>query len=78
MAASLATADSGNKTLVLATGTHRGVFLNVPPTGRRVAIAGIDMFRVRDGALVEAWVSSDVFGLVQQIGGMPAGGGAGA
>ena len=56
----------------LATGTHLGVFMGIAPTNRQVAITGIDIFRVNDKTLVEAWVSSDFFGLMQQIGGIPA------
>lgn len=57
-----------------ATGTHKGDFLSIPPTGRPVSITGMDMFRVEDGRLVEAWVNSDFFGLMQQLGAIPAGG----
>ncbi|GAC1520177.1 MAG: ester cyclase [Herpetosiphon sp.] len=58
----------------IAQGTHRGVFLGVPPTGKHVTVVGIDVFRLADGKLAEAWVSSDFLGLMQQIGAVPAGG----
>lgn len=59
-----------------ATGTHDGEFMGVPATGRTVGVVGCDIFRVADGQLAEAWVVSDLLGLLQQIGGVPAPGGA--
>jgi steroid delta-isomerase-like uncharacterized protein len=55
-----------------ASGTHQGMFLNVAPTGKRMSITGIDIFRIADGQIVEAWVNSDFFGLLQRIGAIPA------
>ena len=55
-----------------ASGTHQGRFLDVAPTGKRMAITGIDIFRVADGQIVEAWVNSDFLSLMQQIGAIPA------
>jgi steroid delta-isomerase-like uncharacterized protein len=60
-----------------ATGTHRGEFRGtpdgrpIPPTGRPVAITGIDLFRVDDRRCLEAWVQSDFLGLLLQIGALP-------
>ena len=54
-----------------ATGTHRGPFLNIPPTGRAVSIMGFDEFRIADGRLAEAWVCSDLLHLLQQLGAVP-------
>jgi steroid delta-isomerase-like uncharacterized protein len=54
------------------TGTHRGDFLGVPPTGRPIAMKGIDFSRVVDGKIAEHWAEYDVVGVMQQIGAMPA------
>lgn len=54
-----------------ATGTHRGTFMAIPPTGRAMSITGMDLFRVADGRLAEAWVNSDFLGLLQQLGAIP-------
>lgn len=54
-----------------AAGTHTGVFQGIQPTGRRVTYTGIDMNRIVDGQIVEAWVSYDALGLLQQIGAIP-------
>lgn len=58
-------------------GTHDGTFFNVPPSGRTVTVTGIDIFRASDGKLAEAWVNSDLLGLMQQIGAVPSPGGGG-
>ena len=53
-------------------GTHRGEIMGVPPTGREVVLAGINIFRVQDGKLVERWSRTDDLGLLQQLGIVPA------
>ena len=50
------------------TGTHRGTFQGVPPTGRLVTMPGIDLSRVVDGKIAEHWAQFDLVGLLQQIG----------
>lgn len=53
-------------------GTHRGEFLGLAPTGRRVAMPGIAIYRLEDGRIAEDWVQLDTFTLMQQLGGAPA------
>ncbi len=50
------------------TGTHRGAFMGIEPTGRRVRFEAIDIFRVRDGRIVEHWGLSDSAALAAQLG----------
>ena len=52
-------------------GTHQGEFYGVPPTGRTVSISGIDIWRVRDGKIVENQQVVDNLGLLQQLGAIP-------
>jgi steroid delta-isomerase-like uncharacterized protein len=54
------------------TGTHRGEFQGVPPTGKAVTMVGIDFSRVVDGKIDEHWAQFDVIGVMQQIGAIPA------
>ncbi len=54
-----------------ARGTHRGEIMGVPPTGREVVLAGINIFRVQDGKLVERWGRTDDLGFLQQLGMVP-------
>ncbi len=51
-----------------ATGTQRGELLGVPPTGRTVTLRGINIFRVRDGRIVERWGRLDELGFLRQLG----------
>jgi steroid delta-isomerase-like uncharacterized protein len=55
-----------------ARGTHVGPFQGIPPTGKRVTIAGTSVYRVADGKLVEGWTNTDMLGLLQQLGAVPA------
>jgi len=54
------------------TGTHEGDFLGVPPTGRRINVPGISIFRIADGKIAEHWGEEDALGWMQQIGAIPA------
>jgi predicted ester cyclase len=49
-------------------GTHRGDFLGIAPTHRRVAYEAIDISRFADGRLVEHWGIPDYLTLLQQLG----------
>lgn len=51
--------------------TNTGVFLGQPATGRKVTDQGIDIFLVKDGKIVEMWVSQDSLGLLHQLGFIP-------
>ena len=50
------------------TGTHRGEDLGMPPTGKRVTVRGISIFRLRDGKIAEVWVVRNDLPLLQQLG----------
>ena len=49
-------------------GTHRGDFLGIAPTGKRVSIEGLSMARVEDGQLAESWGSWDTGEFLKQVG----------
>ena len=40
-------------------GTHRGEFQGIAPTGKRVEVRAIDIFRIEDGKIVEHWGHAD-------------------
>jgi len=52
-------------------GVHSGDFAGVPPTGREVAIAVIDIVRIVDGRIAEHWNVVDQLGLMRQLGALP-------
>jgi steroid delta-isomerase-like uncharacterized protein len=49
-------------------GTHSGEFMGVPPTGRSVAMSGIDIVRVAGGKIAEFWYGEHLLELMQQVG----------
>jgi steroid delta-isomerase-like uncharacterized protein len=54
-------------------GTHRGTFLGIPATGRRATWQLVAIQRLgRDGKVAEHWSSPDLFGLLRQLGALPA------
>jgi steroid delta-isomerase-like uncharacterized protein len=55
-----------------ASGTQRGEVMGVPPDGRTVSLPGINIFRLRDGRIVERWGRLDELGMLRQLGLAPA------
>jgi steroid delta-isomerase-like uncharacterized protein len=49
-------------------GTQRGEWMGVPPTGKRVTMSGIDVYRIEQGRIAEFWCSEDELGLLRQLG----------
>jgi hypothetical protein len=39
----------------IARGTHRGEFMGVPPSGRRIEVSGMSIDRISGGRIVEDW-----------------------
>lgn len=57
---------------VRATGTHRGDFMGMPPTGRAIDVQLIDIMRIgEDGRAHEHWGVFDALGMLQQLGAIP-------
>jgi len=51
-----------------ATGTHQGIFIGVPPTGKRIAFRGIEILRIENDRIVERWGEWDSFNIMEQLG----------
>ena len=51
-----------------ASGTHHGPFRGVAPTGRRISMAEMAIFRVAGDRIVEKWGLTDHFGMFEQLG----------
>lgn len=66
--------DGGDKVVarVRFTGTHRGEFMGIPPTGRSVDVQLIDIIRCEDDGLAhEHWGVFDAMAMMQQLGAAP-------
>lgn len=48
--------------------THAGVFIGLPPSGKTITAAGISIFRIADGKIVEHWAFADDLGFLHQLG----------
>ncbi len=53
------------------TGSHRGEFLGLPPSGRRISIHGIEVIRCQGGAVAERWGEWDEGGILTQFAAFP-------
>ena len=63
----------GNRAVLVwkAHGTHKGKLMNIPPTGRNVAVRGTSVLTVRDGKVARGLYIWDVAGLLRSIGLLP-------
>lgn len=53
------------------TGTHQGDYFGVPPTGQRVNVTEVQIFRIADTRIQELWLVFNVLGVLQQLGMVP-------
>lgn len=58
--------------VVTVRGTHTGTFLGVAPTGKPVNVSLIDIWRVKDGKIVEVWHNFPTSDILAQISPLPA------
>jgi steroid delta-isomerase-like uncharacterized protein len=50
------------------TGTHKGEFLGIAPTNKKVSVSGITINEISNGKILESVVIWDALGLFQQLG----------
>ncbi len=50
------------------TGTHKGVFMGIPPAGKQFHARGVLIARFENGKMAERWGSSDELGILKQLG----------
>jgi steroid delta-isomerase-like uncharacterized protein len=55
----------------IARGTHRGEFMGIPPSGRRIEVSGMSMDRISRGRIVENWNNWEALEMMRQIGAIP-------
>ena len=53
-------------------GTQQGEFMEIQPTGKKIAVKGIDIVRFENGKLVEHWGVTDAMTMMKQLGAIPA------
>ncbi len=49
------------------TGTHKGQYQGIEPSGKRVTVTGITISRIEDGKVVEEWEEVNRLGLLKQL-----------
>jgi len=55
-----------------ASGTHLGELAGIPPTGKSASVPGVSINRFRNGKMIAAWAIFDQFGMLKQLGVIPA------
>jgi predicted ester cyclase len=60
----------GDKVWVLLsyTGTHKGEFMGLAPTGKKITSSAVDIYRIVDGKLAEYWNVTDNLNIFKQVG----------
>jgi len=56
---------------VTLTGTHEGEFMGMPPTGKKIEVNEIHIYRLHDGKAIEHRVGRDGLGAMRQLGAIP-------
>jgi steroid delta-isomerase-like uncharacterized protein len=52
-------------------GTHRGEFMGLAPTGKKITATGISIHRIAGGRIAETWNCYDALGMLRQLGLIP-------
>lgn len=53
------------------TADHTGEFLGVPASGKRITVGGLEIDRIADGKVAEAWTQVDMASFLMQVGVLP-------
>jgi len=48
--------------------THKGFLQNIPPSGKKAAVCGINIYHIVDDKIASEWEQFDMIGLLQQLG----------
>jgi steroid delta-isomerase-like uncharacterized protein len=52
-------------------GTHRGEYLGVPATNKKVSVDGITIHHIANGKIMDSYSNWDALGMMQQLGVIP-------
>lgn len=60
---------AGDRVIVryTARGTHLGLYRGLQPTGKRVTVTNISIYRIQDGRVIEEYAEGDFAGLMDQL-----------
>ena len=66
----------GDKVVARSTmsGTHKGEFMGMAPSGKQFRVSAIDVVRFTGGKAVAHWGVTDAAGMMEQLGAVPAAG----
>lgn len=53
-------------------GTHKGEFRGIAPTGKKVSVDGITISQLADGKIMDSYVSLDLWSMMRQLDAVPA------
>lgn len=53
-------------------GTHQGELRGIAPTGKKISVDGITINQLANGKIMDSYVSWDLWGLMEQLGAIPA------
>lgn len=53
-------------------GTHKGEFRGIAATGKKISVDGITISQLADGKIMDSYVSLDMWGMMKQLGAIPA------
>lgn len=51
---------------------HKGKIMVISPSGKRLNVSEMHFFRLENGKIVERWMEWNMFGMMKQIGLIPA------
>jgi len=49
-------------------GTHKGDYMGIPATNKKVSVDGITIHHIADGRIMDSYSNWDVLGMMQQLG----------
>lgn len=52
-------------------GTHKGEFMGIRPTNKKVSVEGITIHYFGSGKIIDSYISWDALGLMRQLGAFP-------
>ncbi len=53
-------------------GTHKGDYMGVPPTNKKVSVDGMTIHHLAGGKIMDSYTNWDALGMMQQLGAIPA------